>query len=79
MELLDRGDITREPDTASPTLSAQEDDDIPLTITPVASAEPVSMCGKWLAAAEELITLVEADWFRVADWYRGAGAARAPQ
>ena len=78
VELLDSGDITSELDAASPTLSAPGHDDIPLTITPAASAEPVSMCGKWLAAAEELITLVEADWFRVADWYRGAGAAREP-
>jgi hypothetical protein len=39
------------------------------------------MCGLWLAAAEELITLVEADWFRVADWYRRAAVVgmRAPQ
>ena len=71
MELLDSGDITDQPDTASPTLMAGRDDDIALTITPAAATEPRSTCGKWLAAAEELITLVEADWFRVADWYRG--------
>jgi hypothetical protein len=71
-ELLDSGDITEDPDTASPTLMAERDDDVSLTITPAAATEPRSMCGMWLAAAEELITLVEADWFRVADWYRGA-------
>jgi hypothetical protein len=68
--LLDSGDITDEPDEASPTLMAEQDEAVPLAITPAAAPEPVSTCGKWLAAAEELIMLVEADWFRVADWYR---------
>ena len=69
-ELLDSGDITEQPDAASPTLMAERGDDISMTITPAAVAEPASTCGNWLAASEELITLVEADWFRVADWYR---------
>ena len=68
--LLDSGDVTDQPGTTSPSLMAEQDNDIPLTITPAAPTEPASMCGRWLAAAEELITLVEADWFRVADWYR---------
>lgn len=70
-ELLDSGDITGAPDAVSPTLMAEREDEISMTITPAAAKEPTSMCGKWLMAAEELITLVEADWFRVADWYRG--------
>jgi hypothetical protein len=71
-DLLDSGDVTAALGTASPSLMAEQEDDIPLTITATAPAEPVSMCGHWLAAAEELITLVEADWFAVADWYREA-------
>jgi len=71
-ELLESGDVTSEPDAASPTLMAERDEDSPEAITRAAPEEPASMCGKWLAAAEELITLVEADWFRVADWYRAA-------
>ncbi len=72
-ELIDSGDIAGETETASLTLMTERDDDVSLTITPAAATEPSSMCGQWLAAAEELITLVEADWFRVADWYRAAG------
>jgi hypothetical protein len=49
---------------------AERDDDISTTITPTATAEPTSTCGMWLAAAEELITLVEDDWFR---WRIGIG------
>jgi hypothetical protein len=71
--LLDSGDISAERDQASPTLMAEQEAGVPLAITPAAPPEPVSTCGKWLAAAEKLITLVEADWFRVADWYRGVG------
>lgn len=69
--LLDSGDIAAERDEASLTLMAEQEQGVQLTITPAAASEPVSTCGKWLAAAEELITLVETDWFRVADWYRG--------
>jgi hypothetical protein len=76
-DLLDSGDVTAALGTASPSLMAEQEDDIPLTITATAPAEPVSMCGRWLAAAEELISLVEADWFRVADWYRRTGGTAA--
>ncbi len=36
----------------------------------VAPAEPQTDCGRWLAAGEEFIALIDADWYRVADWYR---------
>jgi hypothetical protein len=29
-----------------------------------------SECAQWLAAGEEFIGLIDADWYRVADWYR---------
>jgi hypothetical protein len=69
-DLLDSGDVASERDDASPTLMAEQGEEVSLAITPAAAREPASTCGQWLAAAEELITLVEADWFRVADWYR---------
>ncbi|MEJ7783292.1 MAG: hypothetical protein WKF96_00725 [Solirubrobacteraceae bacterium] len=71
-DLLASGDITGQPDAESPTLMAEREDEVAETITRVAADEPASTCGKWLAAVEELITLIEADWFRVADWYRAA-------
>ncbi len=71
-ELLASGDIPSEPDAASPTLMAERDEAVPEAITRAAAVKPLSTCGQWLAAAEELITLIEADWFRVADWYRGS-------
>jgi len=32
--------------------------------------EPRTECGRWLAAAAEFISLIDDDWYRVADWYR---------
>lgn len=33
---------------------------------PVSATE----CGRWLRAGEDFIALIDADWWRVADWYR---------
>lgn len=70
-DLIDSGDLSGVPAADQGTFMAEREEDVPLTITPAAADEPKSVCGLWLAAAEELITLVEADWFGVADWYRG--------
>lgn len=37
---------------------------------PTTRRESRTDCARWLAAAQEFVELVEADWYRVADWYR---------
>lgn len=37
---------------------------------------PMPACAQWLGACDEFIGLIDADWYRVADWYRQRGQAR---
>ncbi|MBJ7519106.1 MAG: hypothetical protein JHC84_05365 [Solirubrobacteraceae bacterium] len=52
-------------------LMAEVADDVPPpAFQAVAPEEPSTECGRWLAASEEFIALIDDDWYRVADWYR---------
>lgn len=86
-ELLDTdpsmiADLTEEDvtGTSSPTLAQDPTDSAasraePEPIRPRAAYKPSSRCGQWIAASEALIQLMEADWWRVADWYRASALA----
>lgn len=44
---------------------------IPASFVPGGPASPTTECGRWLQAGEDFIALIDDDWYRVADWYRG--------
>lgn len=46
------------------------DDAPPPAFQAVAPVAPNTECGRWLAASEEFLALIDDDWYRVADWYR---------
>jgi hypothetical protein len=46
-------------------------DEPPASFRRVAPTDPQTRCGHWLFAGEEFIRLIDEDWYRVADWYRG--------
>lgn len=46
------------------------EDGPPPSFQAVAPPDPETECGRWLAASEEFIALIDDDWYRVADWYR---------
>ena len=63
-------------DVAAALVALAEPDEVPASFRAAAAIEPKTDCGRWLAAGEEFIALVDADWWRVADWYRGETDAR---
>jgi len=65
-EAVERRDPIATLMTPTASVSEQRSDTTP------AGATPRTDCGLWLAAAQEFISLVDSDWYRMADWYREA-------
>lgn len=57
-------------DVATTLVAPADAHEAPTTFLRVASEVPQTECGRWLAAGEEFIALIDDDWYRVADWYR---------
>ena len=68
-----RHDLAGKPLNKAAALAVSgEPDQTPASFGHVAPAKPLTACGRWLAAGEEFIRLIDDDWYRVADWYRGS-------